>query len=786
MKSMSPSFFRVVRTGSLPPDREEATARASALVSPIAEAAGVTLIAVHDESGISCWVAANRPGRSSRLLASTLESALGAQVRPSDEGPNLMRDAYGTLQARPAQDAAHETLAGADPVQLARHFARGGLPPGTWVACSLRPPTKAESRRSRMWFRHRMAGRAVHYSTGGQLLVASFVAGGEDFAQVESVLLSLASTLPGFDIEVKVARPRGNAAITAAGGLLAIAPAAGVEYLLADPRLAAAAAIPGGVLALAGLTNRISSPRAELIGSLNNGIAPVPARRRTPPGKPRQERSFNDGRHISERPGGYPLASSAFLVSAPMVVGIISPHHGTGASQSVTATLDVPPALREPIGPVVGYVNEKPVHISAADLWSGVAAFGLPGSGKSVLVTNLFAYDLLERVAPSRLPGRKGSRNAIVAFESKGQGVRDYAKWMKQFKVGGWISELGRPETPAVELLPDGDVHMQADFIVSALTYYWGEMSMGAQSSQTLGFLLPAALSMTDEDAATAGLPAGMSWVAFTDILLGSRDEGDDVRLAAAFTERAIRSKDAKLIEIATRLGPMFGEKVTPSTRRSLQSAPVSKIGLLLKAESWFDPKRKRIRFSDVLKKNQVLIVNLGSPSNRKGFVPDAKLTACLSAMLMFALQHAIITNCSGWQEEGRASTIYSDELGLLAGQSPEVILWLRNQGRSYGVHMVVATQIPEQLDPKVRSTVQGFGTMFWMPQNDTTVLAGAVADLTKDGSEFTSADVVNLDRFHAIVRATVQQRPAPPVPLKMGFWSDDLGAFAADQGYAL
>ena len=191
----------------------------------------------------------------------------------------------------------------------------------------------------------------------------------------------------------------------------------------------------------------------------------------------------------------------------------------------------------------------------------------------------------------------------------------------------------------------------------------------------------------------------------------------------------------------------MCGEKVTPSTRRSLQSAPVSKIGLLLKAESWFDPKRKRIRFSDVLKKNQVLIVNLGSPSNRKGFVPDAKLTACLSAMLMFALQHAVITNCSGWQEEGRASTIYSDELGLLAGQSPEVI---------------------------------------WMPQNDTTVLAGAVADLTKDGSEFTSADVVNLDRFHAIVRATVQQRPAPPVPLAMGFWSDDLGAFAADQGYAL
>lgn len=95
----------------------------------------------------------------------------------------------------------------------------------------------------------------------------------------------------------------------------------------------------------------------------------------------------------------------------------------------------------------------------------------------------------------------------------------------------------------------------------------------------------------------------------------------------------------------------------------------------------------------------------------------------------------------------------------------------MRNQGREFGLEAVFAAQYPEQLPEDVRTATLGFGTMLWLAQENPEIIERAVADLTKGGQNWTGADLVNLERFHGILRATVAGRSQPPVTVRLGNW---------------
>ena len=73
------------------------------------------------------------------------------------------------------------------------------------------------------------------------------------------------------------------------------------------------------------------------------------------------------------------------------------------------------------------------------------------------------------------------------------------------------------------------------------------------------------------------------------------------------------------------------------------------------------------------------------------------------------------------------------------------------------------ATQTPETLTPEVRRTFLGFGTLVMFRQEERNTVNELVGDLTLSGEGWTSADIVNLPRFHAIVRATAGGRRQEP-----------------------
>lgn len=183
-----------------------------------------------------------------------------------------------------------------------------------------------------------------------------------------------------------------------------------------------------------------------------------------------------------------------------------------------------------------------------------------------------------------------------------------------------------------------------------------------------------------------------------------------------------------------------------------------------------------------VLTQHVSVIINAGV--TRNGEQLDDELSRQMQSMLMYTLYDAIKRNCSGWYEQHRAVTIFADELKLLAGSSSDVIEWIREQGRSFGVRAVFATQNPEQLSDSVRNSVLGFGTVYAFAQNNPTVIARLLADLNIASDDWTGADIANLPPYEVIVRTTVgRQRQLPFTAKVHNFWGDQAG-FARLQGY--
>ena len=151
--------------------------------------------------------------------------------------------------------------------------------------------------------------------------------------------------------------------------------------------------------------------------------------------------------------------------------------------------------------------------------------------------------------------------------------------------------------------------------------------------------------------------------------------------------------------------------------------------------------------------------------------------------MTAYALKIAVQQNCSGWGEQQRHISIFADEISVLAKSSSEVIVWLRSQGRSYGVRPFIAAQWPDQLPSRVRSAFMSFATMFWFQQSDHEVIADGVGRLSVNGGEWTSSDIANLAKYQAIMHATADGRLRMPTTVHMASWLD-AEAFARDQGY--
>ena len=794
------SAFRLVRSSGAPPAPEVVVARAKPFGGAVRSAASATLLAVRSEQGLSSYVLVP-DRRESKALVAALSSAVGARPEPVEQAPDLSRaGSVGWLVARPSRRfVGRDTQAGANPSEVAVLLAQV-MEPGSFVAMSLRTPSSAEQRRVRRWFEHRLAGAQTHYSRETEAVVASLFAGGPTPDAVSLLLGQLASALPGFDLETAVERstsPAIGPGLVGAGVVIEAASALRFHQLLAGDAI-------GGLVALGGLAATLGvgpSRSRETERSLRSGVVPPPPRRSFPPRPPRSERTVRQRdqagnlttRTLHARDGDYPLARSSFLFGPAMVVGLVSPHAGLASGLAQVQVRRAPDALVGDVGPLVGWtLADEPVHLSAAEAWQSTAIVGAPGSGKTALVQHLFAWHCLERTCPSGKLGRPGRMSTLVCFEHKGEeGVSAYRRWASAIGDDLLVVELASPATPAIDLFNDAQMSAaeRAEFLVSAMRYAYDDTEIRGRSTEVLNVVFTAALACPEEVALTTrDVVDPPSFVSLAHILLGSRDDQRGVALARQMERWAAEHigtpAGAELADALSRLKIVYGESVTPSQRRSLTEAARNKVDDLMKLPSWWSHSRPVLSWRQILESHAAVVVNAGSTAD--GRLVDETAGRIVSAMLAWSLEDAIKRTCAGWQQIDRSVSIFADELSQLARSSFEVVEWLRNQGRSYGVRLYLATQQPEQLDERLRSVLLGFGTVFWFQQGNAAVVAQAVQQLAMTGEEWTAADLGNLEAFHAVLRARADGRLQPPVTIRTAWWDDDATRFAADQGYAL
>ncbi|NVM96115.1 type IV secretory system conjugative DNA transfer family protein [Arthrobacter wenxiniae] len=811
---MEQRIFRLSRSGGIDTNPTTFTQRAGTFASAATNTGQATLLTRREKTGLNGYLilpAASLGTNAPLHLAHTVGARAEEAEMPEDLGDT---PAIGTLNYKPSP-ALRETQSGIDPTELPRLLANA-LPEGSWVAVTMRKPSNKERKVYTPWLGNRL-GTAVptHHSTSPTAVIVSITEGASSRDEVTSLLSQVTAGLPGFDLDSGVRfAPRHHrflaglpAGLAAAAAALLGLPHIPAEYAQFLPATAAAAlyALSGlaVLLGLAALTGRIASPETKLRNRLAAPLFAAPPTRRGKPRPPRKERTIKGHRNINgERvpfekyvpasDGDYPLAPDAFMVGPNVVVGMVSPHAGAVSGVAATRARSTPPAMLQPIGPMLGTNDDGSAHLSADDLRMGTAIVGKPGSGKSLLVRSLFGWHCLERVNPSGKPGHPGTSNTLIAFESKGDGVEKYVHWAHALGDKILTIDVADPATRGIDLFAvPGDNAAKALFFTNAMKYTFGNDAIGDRSFPTIVSVLTAAMSVDErvldsiEDRDDRILKHGMSPIFYAYQLLAGTSDKVAVQLATGIKALGIKLRergtpDEELEQAYIAISSLFEDR-TESARRSFLEPPRNKFEQLLILEDWWSPARKKVSWTDILEGHRSVVINTGSSPS--GALLDDQQNQQISSLLMFSLQNALKRICSGWLEAGRSVSIFADELSLLAGTSPEVVGWIRDQGRSYGIRAMLATQRPEQLGAALRNNFLTYSTLISFAQTDVTTASEVAANVGSNG-EWTTEDIQHLEPYHVVVRSEVEQRRQSAFIVKLPNFEADIPSYAAAQGY--
>ncbi|MBT1164558.1 hypothetical protein [Bifidobacterium felsineum] len=449
----------------------------------------------------------------------------------------------------------------------------------------------------------------------------------------------------------------------------------------------------------------------------------------------------------------------------PLPPGALAAICRPDANRTATvAVLDrMPQALENCDGPVLGSdVDGRPVRMSKDAMYGGVFLMGEPGGGKSNMMHGVCGW----------MTGRHHTGDVLVDLESKGG---DSIPILKRFMPDALIIDVNDPNTPMIDLLGAGSPAERADRFATLMQSALGVQQVGPQSRIQLRDAVYVALNaipMSGFDARcrSMGVDRPKDWVACAARLL-ARDGVRDARaLGHACT---LACDDPDVTAAVERLHGGVTDRGTPKIRdgelAQLLRAPMNKMDLLASAP-WLASGRPLVSWDRIIRRSDThpdarLIVNLGAAlkpdeDGRHRDLPDGT-RRLVGALLFRGLKDEIVASCMGWQTKGRAFRLLIDETtdvlgadGADTGGNADILAWLREKGRAYGVQLVAGTQNTTQLDGELLASVTGLMTVgTFVLRTDLTAVPAAAA---VGGNP---ATVKSLPR-HAILIRTVGPPP--------------------------
>ncbi|MEQ6141165.1 hypothetical protein [Bifidobacterium longum] len=427
-----------------------------------------------------------------------------------------------------------------------------------------------------------------------------------------------------------------------------------------------------------------------------------------------------DGPDRKRRVHAYAFQRSTLPLPCGALAALAAPSGRRNAS--VSALTVMPDQLDGCDGPVLGVDAERrTVRMSVDALYGGVFLMGEPGGGKSNMMHGVAGW----------MGGRHRTGDVLVDFESKGV---DAQPVLKRLIPGLLVVDVNDPGTPMIDLLGAGSNVERAGRFADLMQAALGVQQIGPQSRIQLRdatFVALEGLAAADLGARcnACSVPVPDGWVEYAARLLG-RNGVMDARMLGRASVFACDTRGVR--DAVERLHGGVSDKGTPKIRdgelAGLLRAPMNKMDVLASAGRVFAPSRRVLSWASVIRRSAHagdvrIMVNLGAAirtgaDGRHADLPDGA-RRLIGALLFRGLKDEIVASCAGWQARGRAARILVDELtdvlgadGDTGGGNADILAWLREKGRAYGVQLVAGTQNAVQLEGGLLASVTGLMTV--------------------------------------------------------------------------
>ena len=446
-----------------------------------------------------------------------------------------------------------------------------------------------------------------------------------------------------------------------------------------------------------------------------------------------------EGEKRAER--AYPLHRSTLICPALTLMNVIVPSR---VGQAL-ASADYPaPDVLTRSGVLIGEDSRhRNVYLDPTQLYRGVAIMGKTGSGKSVLLLGLMKWaDQYRHTTPATVWGED---SRLIDFVMKDTGsLRLLEQWRRvQNLPTGRVMSVLDPQSPCLDFLGLSE-HLPARQtgvrIASRMQMAFPQGDILKDSLSVLGWAFTVAvfcdrlmrvheqavreriglLSEKFPLAASLVLPSSVvGWAHYC--VAGSDMSVQFLRLLTVLLPGlsdvvgdGLRQdwRDAiSCVNLLTGGVNERGRAVQSDSQVSqhLQSAR-NKTSLLLTCEQVFTPSRRLVSWEKILEHagDYHLIF---APSSRYGYA-DSSMENILAAWAVQGLWETMRRVGEGWQQQGKQTMVTCDELSLLAGADASTVVALKEQGRSYGLMCVFATQYPQQLPANLLESFIGYDTV--------------------------------------------------------------------------
>lgn len=801
---MATTTFELRRAGSEPEDAIAASNAMDAFATSAREKSPI-LIMTREKGAIEQYLVVR--SSADRHVAQMLAHAVGAKPVALSEEETLVLSPKNVFRlAVPIfnQNIGRSTMAGQSPFLVTKAVASSLVEDGQWVAVAFRAPS---GRESKWWSKFlRAKGIETHHSLESDSVVTSYYAGGSDASSSREALRTLAAAMPGFN-EHHVTRR--FTSIVPALGALALAVLATVVAIALPAVLAPLLQQFAPFSALVALAFVPPFAWCALLAAKRWRVlrrdVPVehPRSRFLFPRPPKTTRDANGNEKVFE--GDRPFVNWVFKVQAASFVGVVSPHVGGESGSASTTERAASAEVVSAQGFCFGLDKfSRRVHLPDVSAFEGVAIEGAAGKGKTQFQAAQFAYLLSKRATEGN--------NSLIFFDTKGGTYQILEDWCRRMNVPVRVIHVAddpwrgaprrRQNSDVIDVLAfEGDADQRARFIADQMKQSLDEGDIRGQSLETLTKVFTAACAITDEmvDAAReqafkegrSFIPLGnaITPVSIAGAFLGEPDTHVGELLYAQLGGKASKDMGKGLVTDAVRgyqaLHSIYGPDSSPAARRQILLAPRNKISLMQGAQ-WFwdtadhtsevgtarpgsgemgfmemtDPVNERsvLTWKDILTSGEVVIINSGT-APVSGSSMNYEATELVTSMIFYSMRAAIEKYATNWRDQGRKIRVMADELSMIASSNAEMVEWLRDKGRSYGVELSFATQRHSQLPSSVKQSFLSFGTLLSFTQDDEEVAREIASNLAGDGSQWEGKDIVNLPAYNVVVRTRTSKR---------------------------